>query len=203
MKWATFRRSYDNLPIEKHQQQYNQLANENANQRRFSEHKAREFLSRVRPARVIELGGWDGELASIILPASEIESWFNFELSSIRPVCDDERFQQIVSASWAWDDERFIGDCFVSSHCLEHLSNTQLWSVLDALDAGGFTSAFTQVPLPAVGKPDWEQWPNSGHILDMNAVEFDEAFVSRGWEAVTGERLHGDHISGWVRASAG
>ena len=180
---------------------YDGLAKTGNSQRRFHGPSVKEFFSTAKPEMVIELGGWDGEMANLILPDNDdVVSWTNFELASVAQVCNDDRYDFFVSTDdWAWNHPGFSGDCFVSSHSIEHVSVDNVKSILSRLDEEFFSSAFIQAPIPVKGKPNWERWKNSGHIIQCNMSELDEMFTDHGWTLRMSSRRGSDQIRGWVR----
>lgn len=109
-------------------------------QRHFDEAITSATVERFRPARVVELGGWDGELAKLMLDRFQfISSWVNVELCAEARRAGGRtgrrrRYSAPEVGDWYWT-RKWKCDLFVASHTIEHLSAEHLALVLGATDA--------------------------------------------------------------------
>jgi hypothetical protein len=99
--------------------------------------------------RVIELGGYQGELAHEILRKHpNIEKWDNYEISDradTHQVCNDPRYDPIVLEDFIWNDPpasitfKAPGaslrkyNTFVSSHTIEHITGDNFKALVDTV----------------------------------------------------------------------
>lgn len=199
MKWKDYRARYADLPLVVHREMYDGLAATGNSQRRWHEPLTKQFFEVAKPKRVVELGGWDGEMAKHILRENDvIESWTNYELANVNPVCVDPRFTtHVLDDEWAWDHAGFTGDAFVSSHSIEHINVDQVRQILIRLQDEYFKYVFIQTPIPVSEKPNWEKWPNSGHIIECSMNDLDKMFIDAGWNNFMKSSVGADQIRGW------
>jgi hypothetical protein len=150
-------------------------------QRHFDAGLVASAIERVGPERVVELGGWDGELAERMLDRFDgIASWRNVELcreAAAAGAGRHPRYDADEVGDWYWTRE-WDCDLFVASHTIEHLSAEHLGLVLDATRA---EALFLDAPL-ADGPTEW------AGVSAMHVLEF-------GWLGVTAMcRRRGYHL---------
>ncbi len=143
------------------------------------DHVAAAF-DRYAPQTVVELGGWDGELAAQMLAKRpDIESWVNVEIS--RPAVQstleqmDPRYSAPELDDWYWTKE-WSADLFLASHCIEHLTADDLDRTLRATSA---KQLFLDAPL-ADGPTDWHGYLGT-HILEVGWRGVDELCAGYGY----------------------
>lgn len=174
------------MTLQQHQAFYHRLAQEYPEQNYWDERQAREFLGFVKPATVVELGGWDGALAAAMLKHDKmIRQWDNWELADIPQVCDDPRYRFRLENEWIWQ-RPILGDCFIASHSLEHLTEEHLDNLLWTLCC---RFAYVDVPLFDVGW-DWHGTTTT-HILPLSIKEFDAKWEAAGWTILRAEQSPG------------
>jgi len=144
----------------------------------FNEYAANRFFDSHKPGRVVEIGGWRGELADVILPKESIESWDNYEVcaeAARSPVCSDPKYRSHA--------ERVLlpPPCatLVMSHVIEHLTDEEARGVIAATNA---SSLYVDAPLTEEG----EDWGGSigFHILKMGWNDLDSLINSAGFGLV-------------------
>jgi hypothetical protein len=157
---------------------YETLSHQFPEQNYFDTDAARVFVARYEPNAVVELGGWDGALARELLRRfPTVSSWDNYEIAFLPQVCADPRYTfHTITSRWVWQ-EPIVGDAFIASHVLEHISDSQLGDLIDAIDCD---VAFVDVPL-GNQRHDWMRSPTT-HVLTLSIDEFDAAWESRGWK---------------------
>jgi len=123
------------------------------------------------PFQVVELGGWDGQLAELMLDRYPgISRWSNIELCHEAAMAGHGRHRRYWLPNvkgWYWQYE-WRCHLFVASHVIEHLSAGDLDKVIAATDA---LALFFDAPLEDYAI-DWNGSPTT-HTLDV------------GWEGVT------------------
>lgn len=176
--WDEWRQQYQALDFHGQAAFYVEVAREYPEQTHWDLNACVGFYERLRPARIVEIGGWDGALAAEMLSRHpEIESWDNHEIVAVPQACQDSRYRRHLLDDWFWLDPP-PGDALVTSHTVEHLSNEHLRDLLDA--SGGYRALFVATPLPDATRPRWGGYHGS-HILDLSWDELDAEIQARGW----------------------
>lgn len=187
-----WRAAYPTASYADHQAALSAVWAEYPEQRHFDVALVSSAIAAWSPRRVVELGGWDGELASAMLDDhAAIASWRNVELCREAAASGagllarhGARYDASELGDWYWS-RRWSCDLFVASHVIEHLSAEHLDLVLGATDA---RALFMDAPL-ADGPTDW------AGVSAMHALEF-------GWTGVTAMcRRHGYALA-WEREHA-
>lgn len=183
-RWDDWRSRYQTLTVADHQAAYDDAFDADRDQRRFDADTLRRLLDRIgEPVSVIELGGWDGELAKTVLASTngQVKRWRNYEISPKAveaTVCDDRRYQAYAENRFYWDARR-RADLFVASHVIEHLS---LADVRRTLDATSCRYVFLQAPLEP-GPTDWRGY-DGGHVLEVGWDGLDHELAARGFAPI-------------------
>ncbi len=112
--------------------------------------------------QVLELGGWDGELASLILPEHQnIHWWSNYEIAPVDTVCHNRQYHHREQS--ILDDSPDGYDVFIASHSLEHLSDEHAKRVLDiAVECDWI---YLDIPTPT------RPWGLASHKMNMGWAE--------------------------------
>jgi hypothetical protein len=165
-----FRRNYDKWTVADHKKFYSDVYAVAPQQ----SHSAPEFVSMVvathKPRSVVEIGGWDGELAVGMLERFPfIERWTNVEIceEAVKHGHSHPRYWPVSPDVWYWENQ-WTADMLVASHCIEHMTAKDLEALVRATNA---QRMFFDAPL-IDGPIDW--WGSSTtHILEV------------GWDGVT------------------
>lgn len=190
-KW---RKEYPTLSYQQQQEYARWLYEEYPDQSYFGgvfQERVISLCEKERPLRVMELGGWNGELASAVLKVeSKIKVWDNFEICPTVPsVCKDKRYTHCGVDDFVWNLKQvLIYDLFVSSHALEHLTTKDLHELLHAV-AHIHHLAF-QLPFPPNGSWDGT---TCFHILALSPSEFVELVTSFGYKLEYTEATPEEH----------
>lgn len=162
--WDAYRAAYDGMTYGEQVAFYDRVWDLHPNQHHYDPEACATFLTSVKATRVIEIGGWRGELAAEMLarfPA--IRRWHNVELcrGAIQStVCQDPRYTCQVPGNWAWTMIHEPGAVLVAAHVIEHMALPQVGALLSALLP---SAAFIQSPLMEEGQ-DWTGYTGS-HVL--------------------------------------
>ena len=120
------------------------VANASPVQKDFNEHAFAEFFSNLPPnVKVLEIGGWDGELASVahwkFPPTTKIDRWYNCEFSPVEP-CPSARsmlrYRHVCPEKYRWWDDPGMwyvwegSSVLVASHVFEHLLGAEIETIL-------------------------------------------------------------------------
>ena len=123
---------------------------------------------------VVELGGWDGEVAAMILSAKpNIERWVNHEIcreAASASVCLDSRYE-VFSGKFIWECDLSEFNVFVASHSVEHITAEQ-WKLL-APKVMGKRCYIDMPPFPK-GKSRWDG-TTCLHVNNMTEEEVIES----------------------------
>lgn len=135
------------------------------------------------PSTVIELGGWDGELAVRLLERYETcKSWTNVEicqqaveLGRVHP-----RYHPLSPDTWFWE-HRWEADMFVASHCIEHMTAEHLRAAINAVDV-----QWIYFDAPLEDEPSNWWGTTTTHILEV------------GWDGVTEICREAGYVLTWA-----
>lgn len=162
MTFDEWRARYDTLTFHEHQQINAEWAVLYPEQRSFATDKVAVFLGERAHGSVVELGGWDGQLAALMLHRfPDIETWVNYDITpNVPQACNDPRYERVVLDDWPWlRDAR--GDVLVASHVFEHMRAAQVTLLLDRWDVD---AVYVDAP---VNGGVWDGYHGS-HILELD-----------------------------------
>jgi len=148
-------------------------------QKHFDSVAAARFLDRYRPEQVVEIGGYDGELARIMLQGFPcVLRWRNLELCPrLTPRPDDPRYEHVELAAFPWQ-VRLDGDALIMSHVAEHMLHEEFATLV-----GMFNGRYVFVDAPIQDGPqDWTGYFGS-HILDTGWEGINETMRTHGFTA--------------------
>lgn len=195
-----WREAYDRSSYRDQVEFYARVAAAYPDQRVFSAEAARRFVAEAKPRRVLELGGWKGELAETILSDAlrdpPINEWLNIEIAPQvieERVCFDPRYQVEIPDDFFWrldrDWSRF--DTFIASHVLEHLKAVEVGWVLGKIQH--VKHLYVDAPLPELAS----MWAGglSSHILEIGWGELDAMIRGHGFLQVG----HAPGLDGQIR----
>jgi len=155
------------------------------------------FQSIPQPRRVLEIGGWTGDVANHILRAKaydgakdkrfrSIALWTNIEIcrgAAARPVCKDFRYEPRVLDCWVWEmpEDWFKPyDVVFMSHSIEHMSSEDVTKLLSRITSARYL--YIDAPLAWSGT-DWQGYMGT-HILRWGWQALLEELAKHGWEQV-------------------
>jgi hypothetical protein len=142
----------------------------NPDQNHFDIEQARLAIEHVNPSIVVELGGWDGALAALMLALFPIKQWTNHELCAEAAsvgVGQHPRYSVAVLNDFYWCHD-WRCDLFVASHVIEHLTTEDLDKTIAATDTPAI-----YLDAPLLDDPTPWTGTTTTHILQL------------GWEGVT------------------
>ena len=182
-RWDQWRAEYKATSYAAQQDFYSGVWATNPDQRHFTATAALAFFD-GSARRVIEVGGWRGELAALVLTAHpEIELWRNYELcreAAAAAVSTDPRYEGVSPPDWVWSlpPAELAGfDTLVLSHVIEHMTAEDLAALLAALHS----PRRVYVESPLFDEPrDWAGYHGT-HILELGWRGVDALFASAGF----------------------
>lgn len=167
-----WRRTYDDMTVLDQKAFYGQIWREYREQAHFNADRLTTVIEAQQPRTVVELGGWDGECAGIMLNRFPcLMRWWNVEICEeacaeglkhprYAPVC--------LENSWYWE-HKWQADMFVASHTIEHLKAKDLEAAIAATTA---KTLYFDTPLEDEGKSWWGS--TTTHILEIGWNGIDE-----------------------------
>jgi hypothetical protein len=177
LDWDAWRSAYPTLTYAEQQAFHSAIYAEHPIQRHYDPTYVARAIEQVLPEDVVELGGWDGELAHTMLaqyPA--IQAWDNVEIckEAVRhgdhcaAVLDmQDRYHAPILDDYYWA-YAWTCDLFVASHVIEHLTLNHLNKAIEATEARAL-----YMDAPLLDQPlNWQGFTGT-HILEQ------------GWTAVT------------------
>lgn len=179
--WDAWRAEHAEMSFHDQQLFYQRVAREHPEQQHFdlAEAAATFDLINTPGATVVELGGWNGALASRLLSKFPISSWTNYDIVGVPQVCDHPRYQLVVLDDYFWKLPARPADAFVATHTIEHLTGEELEMLLDALLVDFI---YLESPLGSEGQ-SWAGYPGS-HILELGWREVRQLISDMGYVTV-------------------
>lgn len=177
LDWNHWRTTYSERTYREHQGFYSEVYAAHPVQRHYDADLCSRAIEQINPAYVVELGGWDGELAHLMLDAHPIKQWTNVE------ICDEARhgsagnprYRTPILGDWYWT-QQWTADLFVASHTIEHLTADHLERTIAATKT---KAIYLDAPLP--DEPtDWRNFTGT-HILPLNWQGVDQLLAKHGY----------------------
>lgn len=177
--WNQWRRDYLTMSFAEHQAFNEGCGFLHPNQQHFDAVACEAFLEQRQPLTVVEVGGWDGALAALMLDAvPSIRSWVNYDITpGVKQVCDHPAYRLEVLDGWPWEID-VTADCLVASHVFEHMVSADVAALVDRWDVA---SVFVDCPVPRQAR-SWDGYDGS-HVLEVGSLALLELFASLGYDA--------------------
>ena len=182
--WDQWRADYDSTLYEAQQEFYSVVWAKYPGQKRFNSTAVQRFFSDLTARRVIEVGGWTGEMAALCLGRDpDIQFWRNYEIcreAVEHSVVADPRYEA-VSPNWVWDlpTSTFAGfDVLVLSHVAEHMRGRNLRSLV-SVATPSVQHVYVESPIGPEGR-DWIGYHGT-HILECGWNDIDIIFAEAGF----------------------
>jgi len=122
-----------------------------------------------RPAKIIEIGGWKGDLALKILSHNyTIDAWHNYDLVESNNIqkCVDEKYKFISLNDYIWNYRLVIDyNALIATHMIEHIKWHELIKLIDWIPKNIYTVLF-ESPLSLTGGGKNWKGDHSSHILE-------------------------------------
>mgnify|MGYP001417850576 FL=1 len=181
----SWRKRYDEMTFDEHAEFYRRLHGDHPDQQHFSVESAHSFFGCIDGAKsVIELGGYDGGLASACLSEHpEILSWTNFDLDTAASLCDDPRYSAITLTTQFWEARPPLSDneIFVASHVIEHLSDDDFLSLLS--NVSWASAIYFDAPIDQSVRSEWDG-STAAHKLSLSWDDIDGLVSLLGYDRI-------------------
>lgn len=165
-----WRSNYSNWTVADHKAFYKDVWDAYPNQSHHAPSLAQVVMETYAPRTVVEIGGWDGELAVGLLNLfPDIERWTNVEIceQAVKNGHKHPRYWATSPNTWFWDNY-WHADMLVASHCIEHMTAEHLEKMVQACDV---KYMYFDAPLQDAPTSWWGT--STTHILEV------------GWDGVT------------------
>ena len=188
--WNAWREGYEDMSFEDMQAFYEEVAERHPVQQSFAADSAEtafDLIGGKGRLHVVELGGWNGRLAAHMLERGGIGHWRNFDIVDVPQVCTHPDYSRVVLEDWFWKGPWRVGDVFVATHTIEHLSAEHLAALLRTVH-----THWIYLESPLAWEPtDWTNYPGS-HKLEVGWQGVEEMIVREiGYERVAATDLAG------------
>lgn len=181
-----WRQGYDTMSYDQQVEFYRVVADAYPDQRHFNVFAVNQFLLEAgEDVRVLELGGWKGELAALMLSEfpTQITRWTNFDIAPqaiSQSTCTDPRYSVVVPEDFMWNIDLELSkyNTFIASHVVEHLRLEHLRKLFSMLR--GIPRIFVDTPLG----PDGVRWDGnlSSHIIEIGWNDLQSLIESFGYK---------------------
>jgi hypothetical protein len=176
-----FRRNYDNWTVADHKEFYREVYEVAPQQSHSAPELVATAIAYANPQQVLEIGGWDGELAVGMLEQfGFIVNWTNVEIcaQAVRNGHRHPRYTALSPREWFWE-RRWTGDMLVASHCIEHMSAEHLEALVCSADVNYF---FFDAPL--VDEPTSWWGSSTTHVLEVGWIGVTEIMNRHDYELI-------------------
>jgi hypothetical protein len=199
LDWDAWRNAYPTLTYAEQQAFHTAIYEAYPVQRHYDADLVAKAIEQVQPGTVLELGGWDGELAQTMLEQYPmIGYWINFELCKEAAQAGEDRHPRYHthSSDWYWARPRTC-DLFVASHVIEHLTLEHLELVIGATKA---KAMFFDAPL--LDQPINWQGSTTSHILTATWQQVTDLCAKHGYDLAWSHNHNtGPETGGHARAA--
>lgn len=191
----------DRLSYIEHVAFYDAIYDHHPNQHYCDIAEARRFAEQLpNGSRILELGGWKGEVAATLLESCpRIMHWHNFELSTkaIRSGLAHSRYTADLGDDFIWNlPELPETNILFAAYVLEHLRTHEIEKLLKRLPR--ISEVFVESPLPLQGIGLTWEGSKSTNVLEIGWQELEDLFQRYGFDVV---RRH-DHVRCFCRPPA-
>jgi hypothetical protein len=195
LDWDAWRNAYHGLTYADQQAFHSAIYQQHPEQRHYDPVYVARAIEQVQPRSVVELGGWDGELAHTMLDQyPTINAWVNVEIckeASDAGIGRHPRYLAPSLTNFYWNRGPWTCDLFVASHVIEHLTIQHLNETLAATHA---RALFLDAPLHNKST-DWRGFTGT-HILECGWIGVDRLCDRHGYTLAWAEDHETDPSSG-------
>jgi hypothetical protein len=195
LDWDAWRQAYPDLTYAQQQNFHSLIWQQHPVQRHYAPDLVAKAIEHVQPSTVLELGGWDGELAHAMLDQHpDIETWVNVEICREASDLSATRHPRLHAAEHLDDfywTETWGCDLFVASHTIEHLTVQHLEQTIAATHA---RALYLDAPLGDKATP-W-QGSTTTHTLHTGWIGVTRICNRHGYQLAWAEDHSTDPVSG-------
>lgn len=181
--WNTWRALYNSLTDEEQFAFANECEEAYPHQIHHNKQNFDFLFKDVDGVKVLEIGGWKGELAQHCLAKYSIASWNNVDVCSNAVdktvSIDRTRYASSIPKQFRWflHPRQSDYDVCVSAHTIEHFSNEDMLSLIKHIS--GVKTVMFDAPLKMEGD-DWHGYGGT-HMLTMGWRGVNAAMVAEGY----------------------
>lgn len=200
LDWDAWRTAYPTMTYAEQQEFHSAIYAAYPEQRHYDPAYTAKAIEDVLPTTVVELGGWDGELAQTMLEQyPTITQWLNVEICREAAQAGEGRHPNYFApsfADWYWNLGPWHCDLFVASHTIEHLTALHLAKVIATTQANAL-----YLDAPLHDAPIQWQGSTTSHILEYGWTQVTDLCKQHGYRLAWAENHETDESSGgWARA---
>jgi hypothetical protein len=202
LDWDAWRNAYPTLTYAEQQAFHTAIYEAYPVQRHYDTDLVAKAIDHVQPGTVLELGGWDGELAQAMLEQYPmIGYWINFEICREAAAAGSDleipRYSAPILNDWYWTKGPWRCDLFVASHVIEHLTLEHLALTIEATKA---KALFFDAPL--LDRPINWQGSTTSHILTATWQQVTDLCAKHGYDLAWSHNHNtGPETGGHARAA--
>lgn len=180
-----YRKRYSTITFKKKVKFTNRWLQEFPEQAHFNYIHVEHWLKNIviKPASIIEIGGWRGDLALKALSSFDhIIAWHNYDLLEFNEYqkCKDTRYELITLDQYIWHkslDHKY--NALIATHMIEHICWKELIQLIGWIPREIRTVLF-EAPIPPTGENISWKGDYSSHVLE------------KGWEQIISEMKNND-----------
>jgi hypothetical protein len=179
-KFDRYRKNYEHMSFTSKKRLTSEWSEHYPEQAHFNFKHVDFWLKKYIPdaARILEIGGWRGDLAMRALAENDkIKYWHNYDLLELNDLqkCCDKRYQLITLDDYLWRISlEYDYNALIATHMIEHIKWRELKDLISWIP-GQIGTVLFEAPLPASAENINWMGDHSSHILE------------KGWEQVSGE----------------
>lgn len=191
--WITifndYRKNYDTLPFENHVKLYEIISKFFPSQEQYNLDAVNSWIETLpKPVRILEIGGWKGELARKILEThgERITSWMNHDICNeaiIEGYKGDKYISIPLRGFLSFTQGMCETDALLMSHSLEHMKFREFESFMNGIKQKEYPIRHIYLDVPIAEKDRDVNWENySGtHVLDVGWETIEALIFSHGY----------------------
>lgn len=191
-----YRNNYDKLPFENHQKFYGVIYEHFPSQRQYNLEAVKKFLRKIKKPGVVEIGGWQGELAQEILESTmgkKVWSWVNYEIcrEAVDNGYDSPKYSGIALKDFfKFDEEMLDHNTLIMSHVLEHMKYREFAKFLDEVREAGYPFKHIYLDAPIPDKTRYVSWHNyvGTHVLEVGWEDILKLLKGHGYKVTHDEQ---------------
>lgn len=183
-EFDAWREAYDGLSYEEQKAFYARVGLEHPRQAGFTLDAWKTFLTGCpQPLKVLELGGWNGELAEALWDHFDPTRWWNLEIreSAVETaICHRDGYVVYIPPDFAWEAALPPVQVVVASHFVEHIRFAELLALMENMPV---TVTHMGIEAPIQDDAEGVDWTgyHGSHILEVGWRQLEVAFEERGW----------------------
>lgn len=188
-EFDTFRSAYPTLSFAQLKEYNENWYKRYPTQIYFDKDFVKQAFTFVEQANVVELGGYQGELAYAMFQEHPELQWVNMEIIPHKPVEGLEKFQykEVVLERQFWEDESVNGflegsNVFIISDTLEHFADSEVVKIFKKVREAKISLLVLKTQCKEFGQL-WHFY-NGSHLMQFGRYHLRELLKGFGYECV-------------------